>query len=168
MEWEERDMEIQLIGSKALTVFLSGDELARRRLEPQSITAEEAADILKTALEAAGKKGWENVTLEVFPGRDSILLFAHLCFEKTAFFVFDDFETLIEAGKLCPPGIDSVITYIDESYVLSVYSEDGEFPAHLCEYGTKLARPSKYALFLSEHGKKIAGPDGIDSIKKFF
>ena len=162
-------MEVQLIGNGKLVIYIKGDELKELPASPHEITTNEAANILRLALGATYDQSWESVYFELFPGRDSLLLFALQHSGNPSYFTFKSIEPLISAAKACPPGLISYLTYIDDNYILIVYPWNGEYPPNaLSEYGEELSRPAHYALHLSEHSNVIAGPTALDELKAAF
>ena len=121
-------MEVQLIGNGKLVIYIKGEELKNLPASPHDITTNEAADILRLALGSTYDQGWEDVYFELFPGWDSLLLFALQHSGTPTFFTFGSIEPLIGAANVCPPGIISYLTYIKETYILIVYPWNGENP----------------------------------------
>lgn len=162
-------MDIQLIGNGKLVIYIKGEELKNLPASPHDITTNEAADILREALGPTYDQSWESVYFELFPGRDSLLLFALQHSGTPSFFMFNSIEPLISAAKVSPPGLISYLTYIEDSYILIVYPWNGEHtPRVLSEYGEELARPAHFSLHLSEHSKVIAGPTALDELRTVF
>ena len=162
-------MDIQPIGNDKLVIHLNSDEIKQLPAPPSAITTVEAADILRQALGATFDPSWESVYFEVFPGRDSLLLFALQHSGSPSFFTFLSIEPLISASQACPPGLISYLTYIGDTYILIVYPWNGEFPPKvLYEYGEELIRPSYYSLHLSEHSNVISGPTALDELRGAF
>lgn len=162
-------MDIQLIGDGKLLIYLSGEDVKMLPAAPSEITTADAANILRNALGPTYDTGWESVCFELFPGRDSLLLFALQHSGIPSFFAFPDCEGLIAAAKTCPPGMISYLTYSEDAYILIVYPWGSERPPYsLFEYGSELIRPAAYALHLSEHSNVIAGPDALDTLCSAF
>lgn len=162
-------MEIQSIGDGKLVIYIKGDELRKLPAAPSEITTTEAADILRCALGQTYDQSWESVYFEVYPGKDSLLLFALQHSGNPTYFEFMTIEPLIDAAKACPSGIISYLTCINDMYVLIVYPWNGEYPPKaLYEYGQELSRPPHYALHLSEHSKVLSGPAALDELRIIF
>lgn len=162
-------MEVQLIGNGKIVIYLKGEELKNLPTSPHDITTNEAADILRLALGSTYDQSWESVYFELFPGRDSLLLFALQHSGNPSFFTFGSIEPLISAARACPPGLISYLTYIDQMYILIVYPWHGaQHPRVLSEYGEELSRPAYFSLHLSEHSKVIAGPTALDELQSVF
>jgi hypothetical protein len=162
-------MEVQPIGDSKLLIYLNGEEIKKLPAPPCEMTTAEAADILKEALGTTYDQSWESVYFEVFPGHDSLLLFALQHSGSPSFFVFNGIEPLIAAANVCPSGLISYLTSVGDSYILIVYPWNGEYPPKiLFEYGEELIRPAHYALHLSEHTSVIAGPTALDELRAAF
>ncbi|NLT15555.1 MAG: hypothetical protein GXY05_14575 [Clostridiales bacterium] len=162
-------MEIQQIGNGKVVIYIKGEELKHLPASPQDITTNEAAEILRLALGSTYDDSWESVYFELFPGRDSLLLFALQHSGSPSFFTFSSIEPLISAASVCPPGLVSYLTCIDDAYILIVYPWHGDSPPQiLFEYGEELCRPAHFALHLSEHSRVLAGPAALDELKAVF
>jgi hypothetical protein len=162
-------MEIQLISDGRLMIYLTGEDVKKLPAAPSEITTTDAAEILRNALGPTYDTSWDSVCFELYPGRDSLLMFALQHSGIPSFFMFPDCEGLISAAQACPPGLISYLTYADENYILIVYPWNGERPPYvLFEYGTELIRPASYALHLSEHSNVIAGPNAMDMMRNAF
>jgi hypothetical protein len=162
-------MEIQQIGDGKLVIYIKGEELKKLPASPYEITTNEAADILRLALGSTYDDSWDSVYFELFPGKDSLLLFALQHSGSPSYFTFGSIEPLIAASRVCPSGLISYLTCTGETYTLIVYPWNGEYPPKvLFEYGEELNRPSHFALHLSEHSRVIAGPTALDELKAAF
>jgi hypothetical protein len=162
-------MEIQQIGNGKLVIYIKGEDLKNLPASPHDITTTEAANILKLALGNTYDDSWESVYFELFPGKDSLLLFALQHSGSPSYFSFGSIEPLISAANACPSGLISYLTYINEAYILIVYPWNGDYPPKiLFEYGEELSRPTHFALHLSEHSKVLAGPTALDELRTAF
>ena len=162
-------MEVQMIGEGKVVIYLQGDDIKKLPASPQELTTAQASRILRMALGTTYDQSWERVCFELYPGRDSLLLFALQHSDSPYYFAFSDIEPLISVAQVCPPGLISYLTYIDDGYILIIYPMHGEMPPYvLWEYGSILNHPAPFTFFLSEHGKVIAGPYAIDRIRRAF
>ena len=162
-------MDIQPIGNDKLVIYINSEELKLLPAHPTDMTKTEAADILRLALGATYDKSWDSVYFEMFPGRDSLLLFALQHSGSPSYYVFTGIEPLISAAASCPAGLISYLTVVGEFYILIVYPLSGHNPPRvLSEYGEELERPPHFALHLSEHSAVIAGPAALDELRKAF
>ena len=162
-------MDVQVIGEGKVVIYLQGDDIKKLPVSPEELTTAQASGILRSALGATYDQSWERVCFELYPGQDSLLLFALQHSDSPYYFAFADIEVLISAAQACPPGIISYLTYINNEYILILYPMHGDLPPYaLWEYGHILNHPAAYSFFLSEHGKVIAGPYALDRISCTF
>ncbi len=162
-------MEVQMISEGKVVIILKGEDMKKLPASPDDMTTDQASYILRAALGATYDQNWERVCFEMYPGRDSMLLFALQHSGSPSYFSFTGIEPVISAARACPPGLLSYLTYLDESYILILYPLHGEHPPYaLWEYGTALSRPASFSFYLSEHSKIIAGPYALDRIYREF
>lgn len=162
-------MNIQNIGKSCITLYIEGNELTERGVSPETLSLEQAAEFLEAALDEMGRPVWENVVIELFPGRDSVLLFARRRGGSPAFFAFDKIEPLISVSSCLDSDIPARLTYIDGSYILTVCPWEGEpVPSAFYEFGTEIKVSARYELHLREHGEEIIGDFALSVIKEFF
>jgi len=162
-------MDIQPIGKRSLLIYINSDELMDLPAPPSELKTDDAADILRKALGDSGEDQWRNVYLEIFVGRDSLLLIARAHSGNPHFFMFRDIEDLIGAAELCPNDIISFLSYCEGKYYLIVYPWDSESPPNaLFEYGEELPMHPNYTFHLTEHGNILSGPTALDEVRRCF
>ena len=162
-------MIIQNIGGRALSLYIDQPELDTLGLSPESVGCQEAHKILSRALTDRAIKNWEAAEMEVFPGRDSVLLFARRKSEKPWYFRFEDSECMICAALLCPSGIPSALTASPDGYILTVYPLEGDKPPSvLSEYGDLLHIEPELSLHYAEQGGNIIRHYALDTLKQYF
>jgi len=162
-------MDIQPIGKRNLLIFLNSEELTDLPAPPLELGTDDAAGILREALGDDCEDEWNNVYLELFAGRDSLLLVARAHSGEPRFFEFEDIEGLISASQVCPDDIISFLSYCEGSYYLIVYPWDKEAPPNvLFEYGNELTLHPNFAFYLTEHGKILSGPSALDELRRCF
>jgi len=160
-------MEIQPTGGGGFYIYLKREEL--RTPAERDITMADAFALVRRAVGGDFSDSEPRYCLELYEGRDSLLLFAAPNPGKPAFFAFAGLEDLIGAAKSCGPGIVSFLFAYRDTYYLSVYQQEPEPPpAQLFEFGEELALSPFFPLFLAEHGAALAGPYAIDTIKEAF
>ena len=162
-------MDIQSIGKRNLLIYLNGDELTDLP-PPSEIKTDDAAGILKKAIgNKTGEDEWSNVYLELFAGKNSMLLIARAHSGNPYFFEFQGIEDVIAAAETCAADVISFLAYCEGKYYLIVYPWDGEAsPIALLEHGSELAVHANYAIHLTEHGKMLSGPAALDELRKRF
>lgn len=158
-------MEIQAIGTRAFSVYIAGEELERRHLDPQGITATDARRIVSDVIEndALGA-----VSLELYPGRHELLIFVKRSAGEPEFFAFYDFEALLEALEERGDDITASLFYYNGMYILAVWIMDGTRPDRFLEFGQILDVPGEFLLHLREHGTVICDGDAAQRLRKAF
>lgn len=158
-------MEIQAIGARAFSVYIAGEELERRHLDPRSITATQARQIVSDVIRGDGMGA---VSLELYPGRHEVLIFVKRSAGEPEFFTFPDLESLLEA--VLDGGGDTVASlfYYGGRYILAVWAMDGKRPEGLAEFGTPLYVPGEYLLHLREHGVTVCDGDAVERLRETF
>jgi len=162
-------MEVQQLGSGKVLILLKGEDLQALPVPPTDMTTRDASSLLRKALGSTYDTSWDSVYFEMFPGHDSLLLFALQHNGAPSFFEFDSIEPIIEAAYACPPGLLSYLTHDGENYTLVIYPWHGEQPpAVIGEFGRPAEYHPYFALHLSEHSSVIAGPHALDVIRRYF
>ena len=162
-------MTIQHIGARAMSLYISKHELSERNLVPDNIDHDEALRLLRFALTEKHLDGWEAAELEVYPGRDSVLLFARRRSGLPRHYFFSDFEALVTAAHLCLDVLPSCLSRVSKGYILTVYPFEGEQPpAALLEFGVSLGNSTYLAAHLSEQEKVLLPTSALACIQEHF
>ena len=162
-------MTISHIGARAISLYISESELKELNLIPGEIGLEEAKWLLARALEDKRLGGWEAAELTVYPGIDSVLLFARRRASAPCHFLFSDFETLITAAHICPEALPSSLSVVTEGYVLTVYPFEGETPpAVLYEFSKELENVPYLASHLREQDAVLLATSALSSLRTHF
>jgi len=162
-------MTINHIGTRAMSLYITKAELCTLRLTPDIIGREEAMGLLKLALRENRLDGWEAAELEVYPGKDSILLFARRKSGAPKHFFFASFETLLQAAHLAPDMLPSSLARTQGGYVLTVYPFEGEPPpAVLYEYGETTAGAACLPAHWAEQGQMLIAGSAIACLRMHF
>jgi hypothetical protein len=107
--------------------------------------------------------------LEVFQGRESMLIFARAYEGAPTFYIFRDVEALIAAARVCVSDIITFLSYSEGVYYLIFYPWNREPPpAVLCEFGELTAEHREFARHLSEHGRVLLGPRALVELGEIF
>lgn len=157
-------MEIQAIGSRAFSVYIAGEELERRHLDPMGITANEARSIVNDVIK---EDGLGTVSLELYPGRHELLIFVKRSSGEPEFYAFASFEDLLDAIRE-GDGVTASLYYCDGVYILAVWPMEGARRGGFEEFGRPLSRPGGYLLHLREHGKAICEGDAAERLRELF
>jgi len=139
-----------------MSLYITAPELEARNLCPQSLNRSDALDLLATALAESRLDGWEAAELELFPGREGVLLFARRKSGLPRHFHFFDFETLLQAVHTCPDALPSTLARVGNGYLLTVYPFEGESPpSALYEFGIALGQNTYLEAHLTEQGEVL-------------
>jgi len=161
-------MIIQNIGTRALSMYIDSKELDEMGLRPDEIGQQEAGQLLKKALDDSSLKQWKAAEMEVYPGKDSILLFVRRKSTKPFHFVFNDFEALISASEFCQELPSSLID-LNGKYLLTVFPLEGDSPpAALSEFGNSVDVSPCLSIHYEEQGKYIFSQQAISEIRRLF
>ena len=160
-------MEISPAGNGSFYIYIKGEELKSLPAPPGALTVNDAALLVSKAI---GAVELSDYYLELYAGRDSMLLFARAHTDKPVFYTFRNLEELISAAKSCRAGLTSFLVLYVDTYYLIIYpgAPPSSVPNILSEFGDEQKLSGYFALFLSEHGAVLAGPDAIDTIKRIF
>jgi len=149
-------MIISHIGNRAMSLYITEAELGERNLTIEALNQDEVQHLLAIALTESRLDGWEAAELEVFPGRDAVLLFARRKSGVPRHVLFPDFETLLSAVHLCPDALPSALSRTQNGYLLTVYPFEGENPpAVFYEFGREIGRSGYLTAHLKEQGEAI-------------
>lgn len=161
-------MQIQTIDNFSIAVYMEKSDLDRMHLAPDSITEKDTALLLGRIFKNSNEKPGKNIQLELYPGRDDVLLFIRLSGAQPSFFAFSSFEELLSAISGADPS-PSALYYIGGRYILSISPWHGEkLPLSLWEFGTNIQVPPSMTLHYEEHGKTIIKTDAVGTLQKLF
>ena len=162
-------MTIQHIGDGAVALYINKSELQAFDLTPEKIGLAEAKLLLARALTGTRLTGWETAELTVFPGIDSVLLFARKEGSSPRHFFFSDFEALVTAAHFCPESLPSGLSRIPGGYVLTVYPFVGETPpAVLYEFSEELGNVPYLLPHLGEQGAALLPISALSYLRTHF
>ncbi|MGL5513947.1 MAG: hypothetical protein ACRDBM_12025 [Sporomusa sp.] len=164
-------MIIQNIGTRAISMYIDSDELSELGLSPDSIGQQEASELLKKALDDRAIKQWDAAEMEVYPGKDSLLLFVRRKSAKPYYYIFTDLECLITACSVCRPMPSSLLCCPEDegSYLLTVFPLEGDNPpAILSEFASQVELSPYQAIHYDEQSEYILSHNAIAVIRQFF
>lgn len=162
-------MIIQNIGTRALSMYIGSDELNELGLTPDGVGQQEATQLLKEALNDNSLGQWEAAELEVYPGKDSLLLFVRRKAATPYYYIFENIDAVISACLLCPEGLPSSLAVMGDEYLLTIYPFEGDTPPSiLSEFGEVRSMSQCYALHCGEQGEMIVREGAIETFKKYF
>lgn len=161
-------MIVQNIGTRAISMYIDKKELIEMGLHPDEIGQQEANQLLKRALDDGSISQWKTAEMEVYPGKDSILLFVRRKSLKPFYFVFPNFEALVSACQMCR-SMPSSVNSVDGKYLLTIYPMEGDDPpAILSEFGSQIEISQCLAFHYEEQGEYIFAEQAISKIQKYF
>ena len=158
-------MEIQAIGARAFSVYIAGEGLEKRHLDPKEMTASDARRIVSGIVE---NDALGTVSLELYPGRHEVLIFVRRSSGEPEFFAFTDLETLLAAISECGEELTASLFYYEGRYILAVWTMDRTRPETLFEFGTPLYMPGEYLLHLREHARGVCDGDAAARLREAF
>jgi len=162
-------MIIQHIGTRAISLYIPEQELREMDINPAAIGRAEALELLAMAFQESRLSGWEAAELEIYTGKDAVLLFARRKSGSPRHFYFADFEELVTAAHLCPDELPSLLCRARGGYLLTVYPFEGDLPpAVLCEYGEALGSSAYLPTHLEEQGAALLPADAISRLRAHF
>ena len=143
-------MEILPIGARVYSVYLDPNELENRGIDPDGFNADRAAELLCGEIpEVKGK----NAYVETFHGNAELLIFVRIGRIMPEFYAMDGIETVIGAILSRQIIFPDFLTYIDGTYVLTLYPAEEEL--RTCEFGSRIDACPEFALTLREHGEFV-------------
>jgi len=162
-------MTINHIGTRAMSLYITEAELRTYRLTPDTIGQEDAMRLLKLALMETQFNRWEAAELEVYPGKDSVLLFARRKSGVPKHFFFATFEPLVQAAHLAPELLPSSLARTEDGYVLTIYPYEGDRPpAVFYEYGEPLTGAPCLPAHWTEQGQMLITNSAIACLRGNF
>ena len=162
-------MTIQHIGTRAMSLYITEGELKALNLALADIGPREARWLLNRALAEAQLKDWAAAEITLYPGVDSVLLFARRRAAAPCHFFFSDFETLITVSHLCPEALPSSLGRVQGGYVLTVYPFEGESPPTvLHEFSKELGRAPYFAVHQGEQGGELLSVSALAYLRAHF
>ncbi len=156
-------MEICRTGA-GISVFVSLSELPEGTPRPRSMTARDAAALLRRLLPG---DDFHAAVIELFIGGGGVLIFVSNGGESVFYFTFSSFERVLCAAAVCSGGEDSSLIRSGDTYLLILRCAPGAVPpAELCEYGERA--DALFALFLRERGSIIIEHAAVPYLRRVF
>lgn len=144
-------MTIQTITPAALALVIDG-------LGSEQVDLDMARSICRRAFIAQGLGTPDGMELELYPGRNCILLFARLLSRNPVFYRFFDTDALIEAERSVRDLPPSTLFSYEGSYIVAITPyADLDTPPDLSEYAERLNAPPAFMAVLRERGETMPG-----------
>ncbi len=166
-------MTSQIIGSNMLVLFLQHDELDELGLYNE---VSECRDMKKLVVETLTNLGFESdgdMKIEVFNGKQGVLVFAEVEIEPIVHYMrFDDLDDLIDAvGAMNTQQMWSKLTYYMDNYWLEIRGSKKiveKALLQLGEYGYHVSSCDYNEGVLEEYGTLIEESKAIETIRNAF
>ena len=140
-------------------VYVAEEELAQRNLCAGTLTEKDVRRVLR---EAEIPKEWNDVDVELYPGRGEVLIFVR-CSPSWAWYSFADLEAVLHAVQ-AQESAES-LWYLDGSYILGF---PGGRSCTAEEFGHLLPAGKYFAAYLQEHGRPIIRENAVSVLKNAF
>lgn len=166
-------MTSQVIGNNKVALFLEEGDLAERGLCKLSSEGKELKRLVVEALKNSGIQSDGNMEIEIFNGKEGILIFAVVgIMPSIRYMVFDQVEALIEAaGVLLEFPLHSKLTYYEGRYWLEIkdFDETAEKTAlQLGEFGRHLSAEEYREYIITEYGTVIEKENALRTFQRYF
>ncbi len=157
-------MEVQTISQQAFSVLITEQELNRRRLSPEAVTASEALTLIG---ELTGSKPPGPTRLELFPGRHELQIFVLQNAGRLRYFRFDSIEELLRAVSSEAFRDPASLFFYQGKYILAVWTGGREETA-LLEFGEEVPMREGFLPHLYEHGRVLLDGSAASGLAKTF
>ncbi len=154
-------MESLVLAEDVRFLYVTASELQRRGLKANAISQRDAKALLKSA---SIPQSWREVELELYPGRDGLLLFVKRS-EEIHWYAFDDPELLLAAAARLSDQRESALYFMEGTYYLGLCN-GGDCVAG--EFGGKLPAGKYYEKYLEEHGKCLISKEAVPLLRRQF
>lgn len=161
-------MTIQAIGKTSYLIVVSEEELIKNSMSVEKFTKADAEKLYKMAMPKPLRTG-VSVCLEVYQGKDEIMIFVRFSGEEIVAFAFDNFEEMLTAVKCCPEMSGSELLYDGGQYILILTPWDGDtVPEGIYEFGERIDVQPHHLPWLREHCVKIIAGKAIETLLNVF
>jgi len=163
----------QIIGNNRVALFFQEEELAEHGLCSLSAECKEMKRFVVEALKGLGVPSDGNMEIEIFNGKEGMLVFAVVGIVPTIrYMVFDNLESFISAtGVLKDTPVHSKLTYFDGMYWLEMrdFGDAAEKAALLLgEFGRRLEAEDFREGVLEEYGEVIEDDNVLGVFRNAF
>lgn len=155
-------MDIQMISERSISIYITSEDLEKRRLTADSFSIGDAEDIISGVLGSSVGRA----KLELFPGKGGLLIFVRRTVSDPELYTFSSVEPIIAAAHSLPCEPSALYFYGGE-YILAVWHLDNT-PLGFEEFGEKLPAPPEFTEHLCEHGRLLIPSDAISELRRIF
>ena len=162
-------MTVSHIGARSISLYITEAELSLHNIDIHHFDCKDALALLHQALGAPHAEAWAAAELEIYPGKDSLLLFARQKTGKPSYFFFPHFEALLHCVARNERTLPSCLYQLEQAYILSVCAYEGEcIPAVFHEFGTELKTNSYIEAHVQEQATQILSGNALCQLKTHF
>ena len=162
-------MQVHAIGNGAYAAYISGAELKIRNIALDDVEKMEKGKLLELFSPQLGDEDGRHAVLEIFPGREGVLLFLRFGAEKPVFFSFGSLDTLLDAVGECREDMPARLDCFDGVYILTLYPRAGSTAADAFgEFGVRLPYPDGFSAHMREHGRTLIESDALRVLRGVF
>ncbi len=161
-------MYVQNQSNASFVLYLNQTDLCQYDISPDSVTPEDAIELFKSHFQPPDSRPYIVSQIELFPGKNELMMFIHTEDTAPALFSFEDIEQLISAAAAAPESCASSLLFYDGDYIMAVWPPDSPLSLLLSEYGRELLCPSHIYFHILEHGKTLIMYDAIKKLKESF
>lgn len=162
-------MTISHIGSQNLSLYITESDLKEHNIDIDCFGQKEALLFLQQALEDSNTDTWKAAQVEIYPGKNSLLLFARRKTGNPSHFFFSSLENLIQVAHQAKGPIPACLYQSQGGYLLSVSPFEGDtLPYLFTEFATNLTEEHFFHLHLKEQGSLIFPDFALCQIKEHF
>jgi len=161
-------MNSQHIIPSSIAFEFSHTDLELAGISGSSLTFKQALMLLRSKT-AYSERELDGVQFEIFCGKSSLLMFAHLCTGEEHFFAFASLENLLDAISNATSPLASALFQNENGYILSVKPpRAAKVPAAFYEFGTKLQMHPQIVLHLREQALELISFNAVSKLRKTF
>ena len=162
-------MTVSHIGAHSISLYITEAELLLHNIDINDFDCKDALTLLNQALGAPQAKAWAAAELEIYPGKDSLLLFARQKTGAPSYFFFPHFEALLLCVQQNERALPSCLYQLGQAYILSVCTYEGDvLPAVFHEFGTQLKTNSYIEAHMQEQATQILSNSALCQLKAHF
>lgn len=161
-------MTIQAIGKTSYIIVITEAELKKENLSVEDFSQADAEKLYQLTMSAQLRDGMK-VCLEVYTGKDELMVFVRYGEGNITVICFENFEDLLAAVRICPEMSGSELLFDGERYILVLELWDGDvIPQGVYEFGESMNVESQYIPWLREHCVKIIAGKAIETLMSVF
>ncbi len=157
-------MDIHAVKKHTFAVYLDRTDLRNNGIDPACVTYGEVRGIIEPLI-YPGCTG--TVRLELFPGRDDLLIFVMQERGLPLFFKFKTSEELVSSVCEYRGNETSALYRMGNCYILLIWCYESVNP-FFAEFGEPLDMSPEYISHLEEHGKVLIEADALNMIRSAF